>query len=139
MKSSFLMKIMTYLLLILTLAACQKNHQQNPVLQKANQEHLEAIRIQTEIKNILKTPLPNATESKRNQLDSLSELIQLWEESIVEVPGFPHSTDDHQHHDHKEAPKMTDDSMLTYQQNAKKAIIELQAGLETILKETQLK
>lgn len=132
------MKIMTYALLILALSACQKNHQQNPVLQQANQEHLEAIRIHTDVKKILKTPLPNATESQRNRLDSLSELIQLWEESIVEVPGFPHSTDDHHHH-HKEMPKMTDESMFTYQQNAKKAIIELRAGLETILRERQLK
>jgi uncharacterized short protein YbdD (DUF466 family) len=138
MKSSPPMKIMTYALLILTLSACQKNHQQNPVLQKANQEHLEAIRIHTAVKKILKKPLPNATESQRSRLDSLGELIQLWEESVVEVPGFDHNTE-HNHHEHKEAPKMTDDSMLSYQQNAKKAIIELRAGLEAILKEIQLK
>lgn len=130
------MKIMTYSFLILALSACQKKHQQNPVLQQANQEHLDAIRIHSEIKDLLKLSQTNSTDSRQNQLDSLNELIQLWEESAIEVPGFAHTTnDEHHHHEHKPAPAMTDESMLAYQQNAKKAILELKAGLESVLKE----
>ncbi|MGX5855045.1 hypothetical protein ACWKW6_15440 [Dyadobacter jiangsuensis] len=66
----------------------------------------------------------------RSQLDSLKRLIGVWEENMIEVPGFAHAHD-HAHgaHEHKSAPPMTDESMLDYQRQSREAIVELKEAL----------
>jgi hypothetical protein len=54
-------------------------------------------------------------------------LVELWEESVIEVPGFEHAHEHTEGHEHKPAPQMTDESMLQYQRSAKEAIQSIRA------------
>ncbi|MET7255190.1 hypothetical protein [Dyadobacter fermentans] len=66
----------------------------------------------------------------KSQLDSLKRLIGVWEENMIEVPGFAHAHD-HAHgaHEHRSAPPMTDESILDYQRQSREAIVELKEAL----------
>lgn len=115
------------LAIILTAAACARQEEKSPQLIEANRLHLEAIEISKELESKLES-LSSHTESgaKQSQIDSLKSLIEMWEENVIEVPGFAHAHD-HAHgaHEHKSAPPMTDESMLDYQRQSREAIVEL--------------
>ncbi|WP_414617642.1 hypothetical protein [Dyadobacter sp. 32] len=95
------------------------------MLIEANQLHLESVSIAGKLEKSLDSLSQQANAAEKIRLDSLAHLVELWEESVIEVPGF-----EHEHtggHEHKPTPQMTDESMLEYQRNAKKAIQSIRA------------
>jgi hypothetical protein len=120
------------LAICLTAAACSRQEKKNPQLIEANRLHLEAIEISKELESRLESlSLRPEGGAKKSQIDSLKNLIELWEKNVIEVPGFPHA---HSHggahaHEHKSAPPMTDESMLDYQRQSREAIVELKEAI----------
>ncbi|SEI87247.1 hypothetical protein SAMN05216327_104330 [Dyadobacter sp. SG02] len=94
--------------------------------------HLEAIEISKNLEVQLES-LPSRAEDdiEKSKIDSLKNLIEIWKENVIEVPGFAH---EHAHgaHSHKAAPPMTDESMLDYQRQSREAIIELKSAISKI-------
>jgi hypothetical protein len=123
-----LIRTIVLLAICLTAAACSRQEKKNPQLIEANRLHLEAIEISKELESRLESlSLRPEGGAKKSQIDSLKNLIELWEKNVIEVPGFPHA---HSHggahaHEHKSAPPMTDESMLDYQRQSREAIVEL--------------
>ncbi|TKT93887.1 hypothetical protein [Dyadobacter frigoris] len=121
-------------LLIIIICACQKTNYKGPELILANEIHLESIRIheniETEITEKKQKALINKDLVRVQKLDSLSAILELWEDGVVEVPGFGHEHHQGEHHEHKLAVQMTDESMLEYQKNSKQAIEELQQEIK---------
>lgn len=126
------------LVLIFVLTACSKDKAKSDVLIEANKVHLESVAILESVENglhAMKKRAETKQDSTRLQkLDSLQDLMELWEEGMIEVPGFKHEHhhEKGEHHQHKPAPQMTDASMLEYQLNAKAAIEALQKDLKNI-------
>lgn len=118
----------------LTIVSCGKKNERTPQLIEANRLHLEAMEIADQLEKqteSLSAQTRNAVE--RSEIDSLKNLIEVWEDNVIEVPGFPHAHG-HTHgaHSHKSAPPMTDESMLDYQLQSKKAIVELKKAIEKL-------
>lgn len=111
--------------------ACSGKQEPSELLKKANEIHVASVKLQEEIENDLDS-LKKLPELKL-QADSLAEVLENWEASLIEIEGFEHEHKhgEHHHHKHSPAPNMTDEQMLEYQQNTKSAIIELR---ESILK-----
>jgi hypothetical protein len=119
------------LAICLTAAACSRQEKKNPQLIEANRLHLEAIEISKELESRLESlSLRPEGGTKKSQIDSLKNLIELWEKNVIEVPGFAHAHG-HEHgaHAHKSAPPMTDESMLDYQRQSREAIVELKEAI----------
>ncbi len=120
---------------ILTIA-CGKNKDKSDELIKANEIHLKSMKIHKNMEEYLKAKKREAIKNNNsiaiNKLDSISKILELWEEGIIEVPGFPHEHhhEKGEHHEHKAAPQMTDASMLEYQENSKQAIEQLQKEIK---------
>lgn len=124
-------------LTMVTFAAlsCSRGSEKSPELIEANRLHLEAMKISQQLEQKLDSLMPLAKDDlEKSQIDSLQKLIEVWEDNVIEVPGFAHA---HEHgheahsHEHEAAPPMTDESMLDYQRQSREAIFELQ---ETIAK-----
>ena len=111
--------------------ACSEKQGSSDLLEKANEIHIESIKMQEEIERDLDS-LKKLPEFKV-QADSLAEILENWEAALIEIEGFEHvhKHGEHHHHKHSPAPDMTDEQMLEYQQNTKSAIVELR---ESILK-----
>lgn len=128
----------TIIIVLVGIFACSKSPQDNSTLVEANKIHLEAIKIQEEIEDKITTldSLKNTINNPATilKIDSSKKLFEEWKESVLEVEGFEHEEHEHHHH-HKETPKMSDELMLDYQRNTQKAIIELNAEFEKLLKE----
>ena len=123
------------------LNSCSNEKTKSEALIEANKVHLESVAILESVEKELdekkKLAKTNNNQTIKLKLDSLYKLVELWEEGVLEVPGFEHEHhhgDGEHHHGHKPVPQMTDESMLEYQHNAKAAIKELQKDL-TELKE----
>jgi hypothetical protein len=125
--------------------ACTKQEAKNEKMILANTIHLESMAIKEKLDSGLAERKLDASarhdSSLIEKLDSISRLAELWEEAIVEVPGFEHAHHHETagHHEHKAAPQMTDESMLDYQKNAKLAIEELETGVRSMHFQTKLK
>jgi len=125
--------LLTIVVLCLFSASCSDKKQESQTLILANNLHLEAIETQESLEQKL-LHIRNYALKTHNRLliheaDSLKEQVELWKESVMEVPGFDHEHKHGEHHDHKPAIKMTDISMLQYQQEAKNAIDSLEHGV----------
>lgn len=120
----------TFLLVaFLAASSCTRQDEKSPQLIEANRLHLEAIETAKHLEAKLeKLAARVGNGSERSQIDSLKNLIEVWEENQVEVPGFAHAHD-HGAHSHKAAPPMTDESMLDYQRQSMQAIIELRDAI----------
>lgn len=119
------------LILVLGASSCSRQNEKSPELIEANRLHLEAMKISVQLEQKLDSLSTLAKDDvARSQLDSLKRLIGVWEENMIEVPGFAHAHD-HAHgaHEHKSAPPMTDESMLDYQRQSREAIVELKEAL----------
>lgn len=121
------------------LVSCSPEKTKSEVLIEANKVHLESVAIHEKVEQAIETRKKTAVADKDSRmllkLDSLNNLVELWEEGIVEVPGFEHEHKHENgggHHEHKTAPQMTDESMLEYQRNTKVAIEELQNDLNNL-------
>ncbi|WP_025764635.1 hypothetical protein [Dyadobacter tibetensis] len=116
------------LLALLTFSGCAPKKDANTLIQ-AHKLHLESIAIAQELESTFQTlQKRNLPTAHRQKVDSLNQLLHLWEASLIEVSGF-----DHEHegaHEHKPAPQMTEESMLEYQLQAKQAILLIQKDLE---------
>ena len=115
------------LILVLGAPSCSRRNEKSPDLIEANRLHLEAMKISGQLEQQLDSLSERAKDNlAKSQLDSLKNLIEVWEENTIEVPGFAHAHD-HAHgpHSHKSAPPMTDESMLDYQRQSMEAIVEL--------------
>lgn len=119
------------LTIILTAAACARQEEKSPQLIEANRLHLEAVEISKELESKLVSLSSHAeSDAKKSKIDSLKSLIEMWEENVIEVPGFAHAHDHgHGAHEHKSAPPMTDESMLNYQRQSREAIMELKEAI----------
>ena len=116
---------------VLTTLSCSPGHEKSPELIEANRLHLEAMKISEDLEQKLDSLLPLAKDDvEKSRIDSLKNLIEVWEENVIEVPGFAHAHD-HEHgaHSHKPALPMTDESMLNYQRQSKEAILEIQQAI----------
>ena len=121
------------------LTSCSNEKAKSEALIEANKVHLESVKIHESVEKEIAEKNKRATESNDSslllKLDSVHHLVELWEDGIVEVPGFEHEhhhgKGEH-HHEHKAVPQMTDESMLEYQQNTKMAIQELQMSLKQL-------
>ena len=103
--------------LILSLGACSRSDQKDPLLEEAAKFHNEATQIQAVIEpkieqiDSLRTLLASRTEPAAlatvTSLDSLKKAFEQWEENLVEVPGMPHEHHHehgkHEHHHHADA------------------------------------
>lgn len=119
------------LTLVLGAWSCSGRNEKSHELIEANRLHLEAIKISGQLEQKLDSLSARAKDDlAKSQIDSLKDLIEVWEESMIEVPGFAHAHD-HAHgaHSHKSAPPMTDESMLDYQRQSREAIIELKESV----------
>jgi hypothetical protein len=117
------------------LQACSGNSEKSELLLQANQLHLESVEIHENLEKKLSLMLAKEKDPLRlKTLDSLHNLIELWETGLVEVPGFEHehSHEHGAHHEHKTAPAMTEESMLEYQKNGKEAILDLESALHNL-------
>lgn len=115
----------------LTTFSCSPGNEKSPELIEANRLHLEAMKISEHLEQKLDSLAPLAEDDlEKSRIDSLKSLVEVWEENVIEVPGFAHAHD-HAHgaHEHKAAPPMTDASMLDYQRQSKEAILELQQAI----------
>lgn len=114
--------------------SCSREREKSPELIEANRLHLEAMKISERLEQKLES-LSGETKDdvEKSQIDSLKNLIEVWEENVIEVPGFAHAHD-HAHgaHSHKSAPPMTDESMLDYQRQSREAINELKEAIAKI-------
>lgn len=118
-------------LVALTILSCSSGNEKSPELIEANRLHLEAMKISEHLEQKLDSLLPLTKDDvEKSRIDSLKSLIEVWEENVIEVPGFAHAHD-HAHgaHEHKVAPPMTDGSMRDYQRQSKEAILELQQAI----------
>ncbi|MEO6282398.1 MAG: hypothetical protein ABIO93_03355 [Dyadobacter sp.] len=117
------MKTIIFLIPLALMFGCGGPNRKSEALIQANQVHMESVTVASKLEKLLDSLRKENTETAQiARLDSIARQIELWEESVIEVPGFEHA---HQHgegHHHKPAPQMTDESMLDYQLNAKKAI-----------------
>jgi hypothetical protein len=112
---------------------CSSKDQPSEVLVKANEIHLEALKIQKEIQKELDS-LKNIPEWSI-KADSLDKVLKSWEASLVEIEGFEHEGHNHEHnheHNHDHSQKMSDEEMLDYQTNAKNALLDLKKGLDEL-------
>ena len=124
------MKTIIYALPLAFAFSCGRSDQKSQLLIQANQLHLESIRIAGKLEKSLDSLAQHASANEKIRLDSLAHLVELWEESVIEVPGFEHAHEHTEGHEHKPAPQMTDESMLEYQRNAKEAIQSIRAQVE---------
>lgn len=126
------------LALTFILTACSNDKAKSDKLIEANKVHLESVAILENVESglhVMKKLAETKQDSLRlHKLDSLENLLELWEEGVVEVPGFEHEHHHEKggHHEHQPTPQMTDESMLEYQLNAKEAIESLQRDLKNI-------
>ena len=119
------------LILVLGASSCSRQNEKSPELIEANRLHLEAMKISVQLEQKLDSLSALAKDDvAKSLLDSLKRLIGVWEENMIEVPGFAHAHD-HAHgaHEHKSAPPMTDESILDYQRQSREAIVELKEAL----------
>jgi hypothetical protein len=112
---------------------CSSKDQPSEVLVKANEIHLEALKIQKEIQIELDSlkKIPEWSD----KADSLDKVLKSWEASLVEIEGFEHEGHNHEHnhdHNHDHSQKMSDKEMLDYQTNAKNALLDLKKGLDEL-------
>lgn len=115
------------------LQACSGNSEKSEPLVQANQLHLESVVIHENLEKKLNLMLAKEKDPSRlKTLDSLHNLIELWETGLIEVPGFEHNHEHGAHHEHKAAQAMTEESMLEYQKNGKEAIRDLEAALNKL-------
>jgi hypothetical protein len=130
---------MPYLAIVFLLfgaPGCRSDRQTSEVLIRANALHMEALataeKVEHTLDSLRKSP---GNANMGSELDSLQKLLELWEEGMIEVPGFAH---EHHHgsHAHKPAPQMTEASMLEYQANAREAVLQLEKQLNEKFKTT---
>jgi hypothetical protein len=121
--------------LTITSVCCVENRKSKTLIE-ANALHLQSVEIHEKLEKKLETLKAQAISQRDSamaiKIDSLSNLIGLWEEGIVEVPGFAHKHHDHDMHEHKPSPEMTDESMLEYQQSTKEAIQQISNAVDQI-------
>jgi hypothetical protein len=121
------MKTILYALPLAFAFSCGGSDQKSQMLIEANELHLESVSIASKLEKSLDSLGQRASAAEKIRLDSLAHLVEVWEESVIEVPGFEHEHTEG--HEHKPAPQMTDESMLEYQRNAKEAIESISAQL----------
>lgn len=124
------MKTILYALPLAFTFSCGGSDQKSQMLIQANELHLESVSIASKLEKSLDSLGQHASAAEKIRLDSLAHLVELWEESVIEVPGFEHAHEHTEGHEHKPAPQMTDESMLEYQRNAKEAIQSIRAQAE---------
>lgn len=115
---------------ILFLISCSG---EQDTLKQAHEVHLESAATAQELHKTLSILQNRALPpSQKSRVDSLSQLLDQWQEALLEVPGFEHEHTHEGPHEHKPAPAMTAESMLDYQIQAKEAILSIQMQLEAI-------
>lgn len=131
------MKAILYLtvtIFCLSLAGCASGDKKD-TLKQAYTVHLEAVAIAEDLeKTLLSLRQKHQDSVSVVEIDSLNKLIRLWEDAVVEVPGFEHQHGHAGHHDHKPAPQMTEQSMLDYQIRAREAIISVKTQVNALEK-----
>lgn len=133
---------------LLTLAyACQEQTKQEPDedLKKAFDVHNESVEIRkkvdVQINELRGNQDPTFIATNQGQLDSIYQLVEGWDEQMIEVPGFEHAHDHsdhdhdhhhHHHHDHMEDLDLTPAEHLEIQQHLNKEITSIEKALTEI-------
>lgn len=115
--------------IITLLIGCNNNKKSHSDLQKAFEFHQEAIKIRQITDKDMSLLNGNKDSSfiktYKRDLDSISILLNSWDEVLIEVPGFDedhdHSGHDHDH-DHDKLPELTAEQHLEVQQHLLKEI-----------------
>jgi len=89
--------------MLTVLTACGPS-QTDPKLEDANRLHLEALAISDSLESLI-------SQSEGTRWDSLRQLHEAWEASLVEVPGFEHDHDHDHGHDHDHAHDHGDNTL----------------------------
>ena len=114
------------------LAAGCGSHPTDPQLEQAFQFHQQAIDVNKAIQEQLQSA--DQYDPKTN---ALRQRLAVWEENLVEVPGFEHEHDHggahHHHHHHNSGPEVTPEHMLNIQKEFLDSIRAIQEDLQLIL------
>ena len=132
-------QISTTLLLLVMIMACSHDKKPGENLQQAFKIHQDAIKIRNEVADRLDRLSANedslfVTAYKEN-LDSISNALENWDEQLVEVPGFEESHDHagHDHdHDHAKQPELTPGQHLQVQQHLLQEIRKIEKSINRI-------
>ncbi len=130
------MRTLLSLILCLTVATlllnCGSNSKLSETLQKANAEHLEAVNTKKSLDSLLQSNAARKLPDYKQ--DSFNRLLQEWEKSLVEVPGFEQSHAEGEHHHNHEHSAMTDAEMLYHQQVSNAAIKAMLNDVQNAIK-----
>lgn len=106
--------------------ACgSEGEKQKEMLQQAYGLHLKSIQIRHTLNEWLTKSKEHAlTDSLYNQdLDSITQLLEIWDTQVVEVPGF--EKEHHHEHDHHVQPQLTPQQHIQIQQHLLNEIREI--------------
>ena len=123
--------------LIALLVACGDKKNPNEDLQQAFKLHQEAMNIRNQTVDQLAKLTVNGdslfVKAYKKDLDSISRSLKVWDEQLVEVPGFEeaHDHSGHNHH-HDEQPKLTPEQHLQVQQHLLQQIRAIEKSINQI-------
>ena len=132
------------LLLVIVTFGCS-NSREEELLEKSKEVHEAAMKIGKEIKDKIKQideqseGLEEPTKSAiKDSVEALTSAWEVWESTIVEVPGHDdhdHHDHDHDHdHDHSQPDNLTPEMVLELQEDLQSRATSLNVRAENILK-----
>ncbi len=134
-KTKNTMKNFTSVLLFLALIAFMgcHSHPTDPRLEEAFQFHKEALAVNKAIQD----QLQSIKNDSLNVVSQLQKRLQVWEENLVEVPGFEHDHDHshggHHHHHHGTEVEVTPEHMINIQKEFLDSIRVIQQEVQLYL------
>lgn len=133
-------------LCIVMITACNSAKKENPVLKEAAQTHAQALEIEklvapqleelTQWKNGINVQGRALTPEEVELVQAIESIVQryeYWEENHVEVPGYEHDHEGHEHHDHGAALELTAEDMLVVQREFRDSIVAIQQYVDATL------
>jgi hypothetical protein len=134
----------------LIFSACGGQKKENPILLEAADTHVEAVRIEQEIRprieelaqlknqlSIQGRELTPAEQAFIEDVDRLLGGLAHWDENVVEVPGYEHHGHDHEddheheHHHHRAAPpNMSPEDILFVQRELRDTLMAMRRAME---------
>ena len=134
-------------LLCLFLFACHNHSEEHKLLEEAAQIHLEAAKIEQSIKadleqliqeknsiNIQGRALMPEEIAFTRQVEAIQKSYSFWEDNQMEVPGFEHHGDGHDHHHHHHGGELDlpPEDILLVQKELKDSILSIQQKIQNL-------
>lgn len=125
----------TLTMLLLVFQNCAELNEVDPLLQEAQNYHLEAIKLNSNVEELLQTnDLPDSV------LVVVKNRLETWEANLIEVPGFEDHHDhehdhNHDHHDqsHHQTVEVTPEHMRNIQKECLDSIKAIQKDIHLLL------